>query len=128
MTYSIDRATGIVRLANDETPTYEEWERVMLAIFADPDYRPGFSFFGDGRGLPPSKTEMVRRTVEFAKRHPRELGRSHWAIVVDTPAMYGMSRMGKSLGESYIAETRIFSTVEDAEAWLHSIGSAEGSE
>jgi hypothetical protein len=118
MSYSIDPAARLVRLRNETTPTYEEWEACMIAVFADPAFEPGFAFLGDGRGLPPSDTEMVRRTVKFASGHKREFGRSRWAIVVDTPAMYGMSRMGQSLGKSLVAETRIFTNLEDAEAWL----------
>jgi hypothetical protein len=118
MTYTIDSAARLVRLHNATTPTYAEWERCMLEVFADPAYEPGFAFLGDGRGLPPSEADMVRRTITFASAHRREFETSRWAVVVDTPAMYGMSRMGQSLGASYVAETRIFDSVEAAESWL----------
>jgi hypothetical protein len=122
MSYSIDPTTGTVSLSRDTTPTYEEWERLMLDVLAHPDFRPGFSILVDVRGHVAPSANYIKRQVAFVAAHLDELGESKWAAVVDSPAMYGMSRMCMSLGSKRTGETRIFATIEEAEAWLRATG------
>jgi hypothetical protein len=125
MSYSIDPTARIVSICRDAMPTYEEWQRLMLDVLAHPDFRPGFSILVDVRGHLAPPTDYVKRQVAFVAAHRDELGASKWAAVVDTPAMYGMSRMCTSLGSERTGETRIFATVEEAEAWLRAPSESE---
>ena len=118
MLYSIDASAGLVRLDYQKAPTFDEWAAVMRAVFQDPAYRPGFAFLSDHRGLEPPTTEYVRSVAEFVTIHREKLTGSRWAVVVGSPAAYGMARMGQTLAEGFGGEAAIFTDADAADAWL----------
>lgn len=117
-TYHIDKTSRIVYLAGNPAGL-EEWQRTMLAIFADPDYETGFSFLSDRRFMEePRSTEFLRAALTFLKAHQSKLGRCKWASVVSTTAAYGMGRMVQILSEAMAIEVQVFTNLDEARAWL----------
>jgi hypothetical protein len=126
ITYSVDATAGIVRLRYHSKPTIAEWEATMLAVLDDPEFRPGFGILADRRGVPAPSSDYVRSTLEFGRSHP-VLSFSRFALVVDTPAAFGMGRMGQILGDDLPGAIAVFKSYDDAEAWLREGNSPGGS-
>jgi hypothetical protein len=124
VSYSIDPAARLVRLHYDGSPTYREAVLLILGILSDADFRPGFDILADRRGIPAPTPQYVRSLIEFAKRH-HLLGESRFALVVDSPASFGMARMGQHIGDGLPTPIMIFEDLAEAEAWLGGGGRAE---
>ena len=118
LSYSIDLAASVVRLVYNGGPSFEEWERTMWAALADPAYRRGFFFLVDRRFDEPTSTDFVRRVVDFLSLNEPELAESRWAIVVSSPASYGMARMKQAFGGGLPMPIEVFRDLGEAEQWL----------
>lgn len=115
-TYEILPEQSLVHITVCEHPTYEEWEKMMREIFADPQFRPGFDFLSDKRGADAAgSTEHVEAVAHFYIRHEGKMGR--WAIVVQGLLAFGMTRMT----ESYCGGDRVraFTDMDEAMLWIH---------
>src|SRR6185369_14983601 len=97
LTYEIDVASRLVILTCGNT-TLERWRGVMLEVFADPRFQPGFSVLVDCRTatLTPA-TRDVQGVIAFIASHHVMLGRARWAVVVERDAGYGMARMAEAI-------------------------------
>lgn len=115
--YRIDQARRIVEVVGVQTSDPEEFLRLFTAILADPDYRPGFGFYRDRRGMVPIKRGTLQANLAVVAAIPGLTG-SRWAYVVSDPANYGMARMAAILGDGSALELHIFDTPEAALAWL----------
>ena len=51
LTFIIDPEARLVRLSFSVNPNFETWAGRITAIISSPEYRPGFSFLGDGGGF-----------------------------------------------------------------------------
>ena len=119
VTYSISEAERLVRFHyHGAAPTFAEWRAATEAAMADPEYRPGFDFLADRRGVAAQSVEFVRNVVEFDRARQQEFVGSRLALVVDTAASYGMSRMLQALTDGLPFRVAIFHDLEAAEAWL----------
>jgi hypothetical protein len=116
--YEIDAAGRLVRLRYEGAPTFEEWAGVMLDVFQAPGYEPGFDFLADRRAVSAPTKEYLQQVVAFAQAHESRLAGSRWAMVVATPAGFGMARMGQVLLGDLPTTMRIFTDMAAAEAWL----------
>ena len=97
------------------------------AILEDPAYRSGMGLIYDVRRRTsvPEAVE-VQQTVSYLASRGKEIGRSRWALVVNTEAGFGMGRMAGALLESTSATRapgsmltgRVFRDLADAEAWV----------
>lgn len=115
-TYEILSEQSLVRITIHDYPTFDEWEKMMLQIFADPQFRPGFDFLSDKREVHgAASTEHVEAVAHFYRRHEGKMGR--WAIVVQGPLAFGMARMT----ESYCPGDRVraFTDMDEAMLWIH---------
>ncbi|MCC7134072.1 MAG: hypothetical protein IT352_15550 [Gemmatimonadales bacterium] len=115
--YRIDQARRFVEVVGVQTPDPEEFARLFAAILADPDYRPGYGFYRDRRGMVPMKRGTLQANLAVVAALPGLTG-SRWAYVVSDPANYGMARMAAILGDGSALELQIFETPEAALAWL----------
>jgi hypothetical protein len=115
---SIDEHAGLVRIRYLGEPSFDEWAECMRAIVGDPRFRPGFSFLSDRRGIPALSTGFVRLCVDFLSGYSEEVGGSRWAVVIDSPAAYGMMRVAQVLASEVTSHIEIFTDIDEAEAWL----------
>src|SRR5262245_59173982 len=97
LSYEIDVASRCVVITCGNT-SLERWRDLMIRIFADRRYQPGFSVLVDCRTatLTPSTTD-VEGVVGFISGHSTMLGRARWAVVVEREAGYGMARMAEAI-------------------------------
>ena len=121
LSYDIDGTSRVVLITCGNT-TLERWRELMLRIFTDPRYQPGFSVLVDCRTatLTPS-TEEVRGVVSFISSHRTMLGQARWAVVVENPSGYGMARMAEAIALISDVNLRAFHTPDEALAWFASM-------
>jgi hypothetical protein len=97
------------------------------AVLADPAYRSGMGLIYDVRRRTnvPEAVE-IQQTVAYLASRGKEIGRSRWALVVNTEAAFGMGRMAGAMLESTSATWasgslltgRVFRDLAEAEAWV----------
>ena len=124
VTYRIDAGERLVYLTMAGDCSYGEWEAAMLAVLADPSYRPGFGFLVDRRAAPAPTTDYIRRVITFNKMHRGELGGGRRAVVVGSTADYGMGRMAGILSGDSPTPIRAFTDMDEALRWLRAAGAA----
>jgi hypothetical protein len=119
LSYRIDPDDGIVYLTGSQTATLDEFRRVVSDAADDPAFKPHFGFIRDRRGLEAPTGDELRGAVAFVVGTVG-LQRTRWAIIVDTPANYGMMRMAGFLADNSPLSVAIFATMEEAVTWLKS--------
>lgn len=116
---SIDAAAGIVSLTFTGVSSYDEWERTIAKVIADPDYRMGMCMLSDRREAKDIMTkDYINRVVDYLSLHGASFVGSGWALVADTPADFGMTRMAATFAERTLVEVRAFQSLDAALAWL----------
>ena len=118
VTYHLDQRERLVYLTVAGDASYNEWEASMLAILADPSYRPGFGFLIDRRDATAPASDYIRRVIAFNRAHRGELSRGRRAVVVGSVADFGMGRMAEILGEDLPFPMRVFTNFDEALRWL----------
>ncbi len=117
--YEIDSERGVVFLRYLTSPTADEWADALEAVIADPAFRPGFDFYGDRRGVKDVPTAaFVAGAALYLKRRPEIFSGRCWAVVTESPAGYGMARMGQARSESAGVDVGVFTDADAALNWL----------
>ena len=126
LSYDIDLGSRVVVITCGNT-SLERWRELMLAIFADPRYQPGFSVLVDCRTatLTPSSDD-VRGVVSFISSHRTMLGQARWAVVVEHSPGYGMARMAEAIALISDVNLRAFHTPNEALVWFASALVSDG--
>ena len=117
----MDASRRLVVLDVSGTLTLNEILDAIHRSVTDPAYQPGFGVLSDHTAVeepltPSQAREMAARLEELSA----SLGGSRWAVVTAQPASYGMIRMVSALVEPAGIDVRVFSSHEEAEAWLAS--------
>lgn len=87
----------------------------------DPRFRPGFAVLSDHRTVEePLTPEQAGRMVDHLESLAELMAGSRWAVVTSKAASYGMLRMVSALVKHIPMEVQVFSSLEEAEAWLAS--------
>lgn len=117
--YHIDPARRMARITYCAVPTFDQWADLVRSVFADPAWQPGFGLLFDRRPIdePPS-TSFVRRLADFCKRNVGALRGSRIALLVSSPAAFGMGRMEGQLLTNGGPEHSVFTAEEEALSWL----------
>lgn len=119
LTFSIDPEARLVTLSGARIPDFEEWQGVMRAVLRHPEFQPGFDFLTDRRDAAEAPTaDYLRRAVGFLDLQRDALGSCRWALVVTTPASFGMGRMAEALCGDTSVTARVFTDLGHAHAWL----------
>jgi len=119
--YSIDKRSLVVTVIYLDNPSYKEWAEMMLDIFQDPDFEPGFSFILDHRLVQtPQSSEYIKNVVDFIEMHGTDFGTCSWAVITNNQATYGMMRMAQELSGEALSQMKAFSDIDEAKRWLSS--------
>jgi hypothetical protein len=120
LSYTIDRAAGIVRLHYSGAPEWSEMKDVLEAILRDPDHRPGDGILADRSRLDtPQTAGYIQKIISYVRHRQEEFGAARWALVVKDGAPYGMGRMAQALGDDIPAmDLELFNDPAEAERWL----------
>jgi hypothetical protein len=116
--YRIEPAQRVVMITHTGLVDVPCWSRTMDAVLADAAHQPGFSFLVDRRAAPAPSVQLARAIADYLRQHSRELGDSRAAIVVQDHAGYGMARMQEVLNATANFESRAFTDIDAAAAWL----------
>lgn len=115
----VEKDRRLVRAVVMGSITVGEIVEAIDASIRDPDFEPGFDILSDhtaiGEPLTPSQAQQT--AAHLMKFSPSMAG-ARWAVVVGTPASYGMMRMLAVLLERIPMTLRAFTSLADAEAWL----------
>jgi hypothetical protein len=116
--YRIDVERRLVFLAAERRPSVDEWFEMMDAAISDPRYEPGFDFVYDRtRRDPPHDNARIRAWAERYARLVGKLG-GRLAVVVSTPAAYGVNRTAAVFAAMGGAKIEVFWSEDDALVWL----------
>lgn len=123
----MDASRRLVLLDISGTLTLDEILDAIRRSVADPAYQPGFGVLSDHTAVeepltPSQAREMAARLEEVAG----SVGGSRWAVVTAMPASYGMIRMVSALVEPAGIDVRVFTSHEEAGAWLASSRDSSG--
>lgn len=119
LSYQLDPESRLARVTYRAVPSFEEWAASVGSILHDPRWRPGFGLLFDRRSIPePPSTSFVRRFADFCRRNIKQLRGSRIALVVSSPADFGMGRMESQLLSDDGPAHAVFSAEEDALTWL----------
>jgi hypothetical protein len=117
-TISIDPDARLVRLTYLDTPVFDEWVAAIESALNSPDYQEGYSWIVDRSSVPAPDTAFIRKVSKFLGARADAFAKSRVAIVVGNEMGYGMSRMEQILTEGVFPGLEIFTSIEQAEAWL----------
>jgi hypothetical protein len=116
--YRIDVSKRLVFLVAERRPSIDEWFEMMDAAVSDPRYSCGFDFVYDRtRDDAPHDNAQIRH---WADRYARLVGKlgGRLAVVVSTPAAYGVTRTASVYAGMGGATVDVFWSEDDALAWL----------
>ena len=87
----------------------------------DPKFQRGFAVLSDhtevGEPLTPDQAQQM---LSRLKNLSEFVAGSRWAVVTSKPASYGMLRMVSAYAKTVPMDVQVFSSHEEAEAWLSS--------
>lgn len=115
--FHIDTDNGYIHETFRGVVTLPAFMAQVGNVFAHPDWSPNLNGLADLREAELDLFyEDMAKFVEMTQRDER-FSRGRWAFVVSQPVVFGMVRMLASL-DTTIESIRIFSSIEEAEAWL----------
>lgn len=114
----VDVPARTVRMHYSRTPLFEEWKGALDRVLETPGFDKGFAFLVDRREVAAPSAEFVQKTTFYAQSNIAKLDGSRWALVVTSPASYGMGRMWQTLTNDLPIEIRLFEDIGTAELWL----------
>lgn len=118
-TLSIDPENNIATLR--QIGSVEELDAVLAVLVKDPAFKPGMGLLADRRNLAAPTTSEMKNYIEVVRRYQPQLGTCPWAIITGDMANFGMVRMGSTLGSSVGITSEVFTSEEEALAWLKSM-------
>lgn len=115
----IDEERSRVVATVDGDFTLDEILEAIDRAVRDPRFRPGFAVLSDHTAVgEPLTPRQARQMVDHLESLAEFLAGSRWAVVTSKPASHGMLRMVSALAAHVPVDVRVFSTHEEAEAWL----------
>ena len=107
--------------------THDEIVETINRCVRDPEFRPGFKVLSDHTAVKvPVTPSQAKQMVEHLVNLADAFAGTRWAAVTSLPASYGMMRMVSVHAERVPLEVQIFSSLEEAEAWLDSVEEGDG--
>jgi hypothetical protein len=100
--------------------TIKESERAMREIYARADLHRPLRILVDARASAPPDSTFVRTATVFWREHMNDMIGARLAVVVATPAQFGMARMTEIITEDMPFDVTVWRDWDDAEQWLRS--------
>ena len=113
----MDHDARLVRATVAGDFTIEDMLRCVSGAAAEAG-GPGYNVLSDHRNVgEPATRPQLEALVSHIAALRRYFGGARWAVIVATPASYGMMRMLGVLAERVPMEVRVFSDADAAEQW-----------
>lgn len=92
----------------------------LRSVLEIPEFGPGFEVLSDHRGVErPATVANVEDMLAFMREKRDRFQDVRWAVVTHRPASYAMMGLLSPLADLRVRMTvRVFTRMEDAEAWL----------
>ncbi len=116
--FEVIRSRRLVVITYADFVTIEDWTNTLEAMFAHPEYEPGFNLLVDRRAAEPPTRAFADAVAMFVRKRRKQFGTAKVAILVSDIASYGMGRMQEILNESSDLPTRAFRSEAEARGWL----------
>jgi hypothetical protein len=117
--YRVDQQERVVYLTVTGESPFDEWERALRRVLADPAYSKGFDFLTDRRGQKNMPgPDFTLKVLRFLTAHKPEMGRYRWAAVTPWPVPFGTQRMFSILAEEADIHIGGFNDFGEARSWL----------
>ncbi len=122
MTYSIDKARGLVYIVGSGALTDADMFECIAKLRRDPSLEPDMNTLSDMRGIEVAFTSQgIEAMLQVMDATANERGDVRAAVVVDTDLAFGMGRMLElKAGERADPTFRIFKDIDAASLWLGS--------
>jgi hypothetical protein len=111
---------SIFRVRASGAVTFEEVEKLLGEIRADPRLCCGVSVLVDGREVEKAPTAAELRAIAADMKPLLDHGLGPVAIVTDSPFIYGVARMFSVFAEMVSANVAPFHCIDEARRWLSS--------
>jgi hypothetical protein len=123
ITFRLDPAARLIRAEVVGDFTAEEMVQCVVDSAAAVGHLPGWHILSDHRAVgTPSTRPQVERLVAQLEGLRGTFGGARWAVVVASPASYGMMRMLGTLAEGVPITVRVFEAMAPAERWARTGG------
>jgi hypothetical protein len=116
--WSVNHGARIVRLRLVEPLAFDDWfaavERIAHDSSIDRDYR----VLVDRSGMPRLTEDFAQQMILYFARRPRLFAQRRIAILAQPGGVQAIMPVQDVLNERVGAQTRVFTTMDDAHAWL----------
>jgi hypothetical protein len=114
LAYQIDRMKGLITITGDYAHA-DEWAALFDSLVQDPDLRLKLNFIRDLRGVEPrANVETAGRAISIVREFWDRLDIQRAAAVTDDE----IYKVGYALGLCQDRRYRVFTSYDDALAWL----------
>jgi hypothetical protein len=117
--FAIDPGKRLVAYVIERNATAGEASAFLDAVIRHPDYRWGFDFFGDRRGVKAPESHYICSVAVEVNARAQQLAPCRWAVVVSDLLGFGMMRMCALLVEESGVIIHPFQDFDEAVAWLN---------
>ncbi len=120
ITYHIDRERNLVTISANGNLNEPEYREIRARIASDPQFRPGMYQLEDFRSVVEHNftTEGYDSFLDQEISLRQFFGNARHAIVTSSDLHFGLTRkLIVEIGDSH-QDTRVFRSMEEAEAWL----------
>ncbi|MDF1505857.1 STAS/SEC14 domain-containing protein [Roseisolibacter sp. H3M3-2] len=127
ITFRVDRAARLIRAEVEGAFSAEDMIRCVADAAEAVGREPGWHILSDHRRIgTPSTRPQVEQLVARLEALRDTFAGSRWAVVVGSPASYGMMRMLGMLAEGVPMTVRPFEDADAAEGWARTGAEAAG--
>ena len=117
--YWIEKDRRRVRAVVTGDFTTDEMLRAVQGSTQDSEFEPGFDVLSDHTQVgEPLTTQQAKQLSSYLQDLQSVMAHARWAVVTSKPASVGMMRMLGVLLEQVPMELRVFTAMDEAEAWL----------
>ena len=118
ISFSILPEQRLVVYSINGTARVEDLSTFLDDVLADPDYRRGYGFFGDRRGLGDACTsEYMNAIGRLLKSHAQRLSPCRWAVMVRGEADFAVVRIWSLALQQTGVIMEPFTLFDRAQAW-----------
>jgi hypothetical protein len=116
--WSVNHAARIVRMRLVDPLAFDDWFATVERIVHDSSIDRNYRILVDRSGIPRLTEDFAQQMVLYFGRRPRLFSERRIAILAQPGVVAAIAPVQDVLNERVGAHTRVFTTIDDAHAWL----------